>query len=142
MSGAYSAAFTAAAKIYQGVQQKRADDQSSAVMATEAGQSIAAGIQGAIQQRRRGAYVASQAQARIAGGGLTTTGASAVNTIGQIKGQSEYNALVSVYQGEDRASELDYRGNVLRSEGNAAQNAGLINALASGASFYSKYATD
>ena len=141
MSGAYSAAFTAAAKIYQGVQQKRTDDQSAAVMATEAGQSIAAGIQDAIQQRRKGDYIASQAQARIAAGGLTTTGTSAQQVIGQIKGQSEYNALTELYQGEDRASELDYRGSVLRSEGNAAQNAGLINALASGESFYSKYAT-
>lgn len=142
MSGMYSAAFTGIAKAYQGVQQKRADDQSAAMLNQEAGQSIAAGIQGAIQQRRRGAYVASQAQARIAGGGLTTTGVSAVNTIGDIKGQSEYNALTSIYQGEDRASELNYRASVMRSEGNAAQVAGIVNGISSGESFYSKYATD
>lgn len=141
MSGLYSAVFMGAAKIYQGVQQKQAYDRSAAETAQEAGQSVAAGIQGAQQQRRKGAYVASQAQARIAASGLTTTSGSAVNTIGDIRGQGEYNALTALYQGEDRGSELNYRAATARSEGQAAETAGVINAAAGGMSFYNKYAT-
>ena len=131
----------AAGKVYGGMQQKAADNATATELGNEAGQSIAAGIQGATVQRRRGDYVASQARARIAGGGLTTTGVSAVNTIGQIKGQSEYNALTEVYQGKDRADELNFKGATLRSEGQAAETAGVLSALAGGESFYSKYGT-
>lgn len=130
----------AAGKIYGGMQQKKADDASASLLSTEAGQSVAAGIQGANQQRRKGAYVASTAQARIAAGGLTTTGTSAEQVEGGIKGQTEYNALTSLYEGEDRSSELNYQGAVKRSEGQAAQTAGILSALGTGESFYSKYA--
>lgn len=130
----------AAGKIYAGNQQKAADNATAQELANEGGQSIAAGIQGAIAQRRRGDYVASQARARIAAGGLTTTGTSAISTIGGIKGQGEYNALTDIYQGEDRANELDFKGQVLKSEGQAAQTAGILSALSGGESFYSKYA--
>lgn len=129
----------AAGKIAGGMQQRASDYATARELAQEGGQSIAAGIQGATVQRRKGDYVASQAQARIAAGGLTTTGVSAERTIGEIKGQSEYNALTEVYQGEDRANELNFKASVLHSEGQAAMTAGVLGALGSGESFYSKY---
>jgi hypothetical protein len=127
---------SAAAKVGGGVAQKNALDNSASEITQEGGQSVAAGIQGAIQDRRRAAYVESSARARTAAGGLTTTGTSAIDNLGQIKGEGEYRALMSMYQGEDRASELDYRASQLRDEGSSAVVASVLSA---GASFYSKY---
>lgn len=134
---------TAGSKIYGGIRQKQADDQSAALLGQEAGQSVASGIQGAIMDRRKAAYVASSARARIAGSGLATTGTSAIKTVGDIRGQGEYNALTSLYQGQDRALELNVRAQGLENEGSAAETAGWIggisSALTGGQSWYAKY---
>jgi hypothetical protein len=130
-------ALSAAGKISAGNAQRGALDASANELTQEAGQSVAAGIQGAEAQRRRTGYVASNAQARIAGGGLTTTGTSAQETIGGIKGQGEYEALTQLYQGEDRANELDFRGNQMRVQGSNAVRAGI---MAGTTSFFDQYA--
>lgn len=136
-------AVSAGSKIYGGIQQKRADDQSAAELSQEAGQSVASGIQGAIQDRRKATYVASAAQARTAGSGLATTSPTAINTAGLIEGQGEYNARTAMYQGEDRASELNFRAGTMQNEGNAAETAGYLSAagtvIGGGKSFYDKY---
>ncbi|MGH8266797.1 MAG: hypothetical protein ACRETS_05710, partial [Steroidobacteraceae bacterium] len=130
-------------KIYGGMRTKAADDYSAALLEQEAGQSVASGIQGAIMERRKATYVASSARARIAAGGLATTGPSAIATVGQIRGQGEYNALTSLYGGYDRAAELAAHGSALRNEGGAASTAGWLSGVSSvltgGTSFYDKY---
>jgi hypothetical protein len=141
--GLYSAAF----KVAQGYAQKSAMDSAATELSQEAGQSVAAGIQGQEAQLRRSNYIAGNAQARIASGGLSTTGASAQKVIGGIKGQGEYEGLVQLYQGEDRASELNYRATQLRNQGDNAVAGGLINGatsvLSGGGpqSFFAKYAS-
>jgi hypothetical protein len=133
----------AASKVSAGYAQKGALDASANELTQEAGQSVAAGIQGATAQRRRTAYVASNAQARIAGGGLSTTGTSAQAVIGGIKGQGEYEALTQLYQGEDRANELNFRSAQMRNQGSNAVTggwlAGMNTVLSGGTSFYDKY---
>jgi hypothetical protein len=148
MSGVYTAlagtAISAYGKISSGYKQKGALDAASNELTQEAGQSVAAGIQGAIADRRRGAYVASNAESRIAGGGLATTGTSAEAVVGGIKGQSEYDAQTALYQGYDRASELNFRAGQLRQQGGNAVTQGWISGagsvLTGGTSFYDKYA--
>ena len=141
-------ALGAGGKIASGYAQRGALDASASALTQEAGQSIASGIQGAIAQNRRGAYVASNAQARIAGGGLSTTGTSAQAVISGIKGQSAYDAQVALYQGYDRANELDFRSSQLRTQGSNAIRggwlAGMNTVLTSanspqGQSFFSNY---
>jgi hypothetical protein len=143
MSGIY---VSLAAKVAGGYAQKNALDASAAQLSQEAGQSVASGIQGAIQDRRRAAYVASNARAAIAGGGLSTTGTSAIQTVGQIRGEGEYRALTSLYQGQDRASELDYRASSMRNAGSNAVTSGWISGISSvlsgGSSFFDKYGAD
>lgn len=134
MSGLY---WSFASKAVGGAAQKNADDTAAGELQQEAGQSVAAGIQGAIASRRRATYVASKAQAGIAAGGLATTGTSAEDTIGGIKGQGEYEAQTAMYQGYDRASELDFRAGQLRNQGN---NAMVASVLSGAGSFYDKYA--
>lgn len=133
MSGVYVAIGSTVAK---GLAQKGADDNAAAEMTQEAGQSVAAGIQGAEAQRRRTAYVVSNARAKIAGGGLSTTGTSAQSTVSNIEGQGEYEALTQVYQGADRASELNYRSDQLRTQGSNA----VVQGFVGGASMFDKYA--
>jgi hypothetical protein len=144
-------ALSAYGKVAGGYAQKGALDASASQLEQEAGQSVASGIQGAIQDRRRAAYVASNARAATAAGGLTTTGTSAVANLGQIRGEGEYRALTSLYQGYDRASELDFRASGMRTEGSNAVKGGWLAGMStvlSGASspaaqsFYDKYAKD
>lgn len=136
-------AIQAYGKVAGGYAQKGALDASATELSQEAGQSVASGIQGAIQDRRRATYVASSARARTAAGGLATTGTSAIANVGQIKGEGEYRALTSEYQGEDRANELNFRSDQMRTEGSNAVTSGWLSGMSSvlsgGSSFYSKY---
>lgn len=136
-------AIGAVGKVAGGYAQRGALDASAAQLNQEAGQSVASGIQGAIQDRRRASYVASNARAATAGGGLATTGTSAVANVGQIRGEGEYRALASMYQGYDRASELNARASGMRVEGSNAIKSGWISGmstvLSGGTSFYDKY---
>lgn len=122
---------SAGSKIYGGMRQKASDDYAAAQLGQEAGQSVASGIQGSIEQTRRGNYVASNARARIAAGGLTTTGTSALAVTGNIQGEAAYRSLTQLYQGEDRAQELGYRADMFRNEGDAAETAGWIGGISS-----------
>lgn len=130
-------------KISGGYAQRTALDKSAAQLDQEAGQSVAAGIQGAIQDRRRATYVASNARAATAAGGFTTTGTSAIANVGQIRGEGEYRALTSLYQGYDRAKELSDRASGMRIEGSNAIKSGWLSGmstvLSGGTSFYDKY---
>lgn len=122
-----------------GFAKKSADDTAAGQISQEAGQSVASGIQASIEDRRRASYVASGARAKTAASGLTTTDTSAIKNVGDIRGQGEYEAQTALYQGYDRASELTYRANQLRNEGNNAVVSSVIDA---GTSFYDKYAAN
>lgn len=136
MSGMY---VMLGSKIAGGFAQKSADDAAAGQVSQEAGQSVASGIQAAIADRRRATYVASNARARTAASGLTTTGTSAIANVGQIRGEGEYRALTDLYQGADRASELNFRATQLRTQGD---NAVASSVLSGATSFYDKYAAD
>lgn len=107
------------------------------------GQAIASGIQGAIGQRRRAAYVASNAQGLTAASGLTTTGTSAIANIGRIRGEGEYAALTSIYEGEETANQDNYRASLMRAQGQGAQTGGWLSGISTivsgGGSWYGKY---
>ncbi|HEY1900768.1 MAG TPA: hypothetical protein VGG49_13350 [Steroidobacteraceae bacterium] len=134
-----------AGTVVGGYMKKKADDQSAALLQQEAGQSVASGIQGAIAENRKATYVASNARARSVAGGLASTSPSVINNVGLIKGQGAYDALTSIYQGEDRSSELDTRAIGMENEGNAAMVSGWIGGMSNvmkgtgNNSFYSKY---
>lgn len=136
-----------AGTVVGGYMKKKSDDQSAALLQQEAGQSTASGIQGMIAENRKATYVASNARARSVAGGLASTSPSVINNAGLIKGQGAYNALTDLYQGSDRASELDSRAIGMQNEGNAAVASGWIGGIshvmdgAGDNSFYAKYGT-
>lgn len=136
MSGMY---VMLGSKIAGGFAQKSAADSAAGQISQEAGQSVASGIQASIEDRRRATYVASNARARTAASGLTTTSTSAIANVGNIRGEGEYRALTDLYQGADRASELNFRAGQLRTQGD---NAVAASVLSGATSFYDKYAAD
>jgi hypothetical protein len=142
-TAAIGMAVQAYGKVSGGYAQRNALNASAGQLEQEAGQSVASGIQGAIQDRRRASYVASNARASTAAAGLTTTGTSAIENVGQIRGEGEYRALTSLYQGQDRANELDFRASGMRTEGSNAIRSGWLSGMSSvmsgGSSFYDKY---
>ncbi|MGH8200317.1 MAG: hypothetical protein ACREVO_08120 [Steroidobacteraceae bacterium] len=120
---------SAAAKVYGGARQGAALDAAGGQLSMEGGQAIASGIQGAQAARLRGAYVASNARGLTAASGLTTTGTSAIANEGRIQGQAEYDALSSIYSGESKAQDLEFRAADLRSEGSATRTAGWLSGI-------------
>lgn len=147
-TAAIGAATTALGKVSSGYAQRGALDAASNELTQEAGQSVAAGIQGATAMRRRTAYIASNAQSRIAAGGLSTTGTSAQAVLSGIHGQGEYEALTQLYQGYDRANELNFRASQMRTQGLNAVTGGWVGGVntvlgfagsPSGQSFFDKY---
>lgn len=141
--GATAGMMAVLGKVYQGQQQRVAYQASANQLNMEAGQSVAAGIQRSIAESRKADYTASNANAEIAAGGLTTTGTSSQAVVGQIKGQGEYNARTALYEGEQRANELNYDASMRRNEAKAASTASVFSAAGSavsdGTDFYSKY---
>lgn len=129
-----------------GKSKKRAADYSAAMLDEEAGQSVAAGIQGMLIERRRKEAVAGNAQAALAASGATSTDPSAVKVRAGIEASGEYQALGKLYEGQDRATQLRRRAIGLRSEGSAAEKAGYLNAVSSifsgTGSWYDKYGGD
>ena len=125
-----------ASRVYGGMRQGAAMDAAAGDLNMEGGQAIAQGIQGAEAARLRGRYVASNARGLTAASGLTTTGTSAVANEGQIRGQSEYDALSAIYSGESKAQDLAFRAANLRSEGNAQRIGGWMSGISTMAAAY------
>lgn len=109
----------------------------------EAGQSVASGIQGFINERQRGSYIVSQAIARGAGFGGTSRDPSTLNVIARDQAMSDYRGMTQIYQGQDRAAEIRARAAGLESEAGATQASGWLSGMSTvlhGASgFYEKY---
>ena len=141
--GATAGAMAVIGSIYKGQQQRVALQGAANQLNMEGGQARATGIQRSIMERRKSDYVASNANAEIAAGGLATTGTSAQAVVGQIKGQGEYNARTALYEGEQRRNELDYDASLRRNEAKAAATSSYFSAASSavsdGSDFYSKY---
>ncbi|HEX5461881.1 MAG TPA: hypothetical protein VFX20_18095 [Steroidobacteraceae bacterium] len=135
--------FSGAGRAVAGNATKANLDSEASAYSMDAGQAIASGIQGAIGERRRASYVASNARALTAASGLTTTGTSAITTVGNIRGEGEYRALTQLYEGEEKSDELNYRASLMRSEGKGAQSAGWLSGistiLSGGSSWWDKY---
>jgi hypothetical protein len=135
---------SAGGKVYGAQKSAASADYSAAVLDQQAGQSVASGIQGSINERRKAQYVASAAQARAAASGGGATDPTVVDIIGNIQGEGEYRALTELYQGQDRATSLRARASGLRREASAERTSGWLSGistvLSGGSSFYDKYA--
>lgn len=119
-------------------------------MTQAAGQAIATSQRDAIEQRRQARLVQSRAIAISAASGASVTDPTVVNLIGDIAGQGSYRAAVALYQGEDKARQLNmgaaakrYEGEVAletgRNKARAYQIQGITGALGSASTLFGKY---
>ena len=118
-----------AGSVYGGLTRAKSADFSAALLDQEAGQSIASGASGLINENLRTAYISSAAQAGFAGSGQTSTSPTAVRIRGQIGGAGAYHALTALYQGEDRAAEIQARAIGMRDEASADRVSGWLSGM-------------
>ena len=89
------------------------------------------------------ANAAAKAQALMAAGGGTATDPTAMDIAGDIAGETEYNALMALSDGETRARQLEYGGALARYDGQQAKQSSRWKAgttlLGSGVSMLDKY---
>lgn len=134
---------SAASQRQQGLQQQAMANSEASQMESQAKNEFAASQIQAMEDRRQARLASSSAQALGAASGADPTSASFVKNISDIEGQGELNALTSLWNGSDRARQLNNQAKATRISGNQAAKAGNIGAmtslLQSGGSLYSKY---
>ncbi len=99
---------------------------------------MARGTRGAAEATRAGDIVESDARAAMAAGGGSASDAGAIETLGKIKAESEYNALSALYEGRQEADLAIYEGKVKKK---AARTRALSTAISGGAGMYKSYKT-
>lgn len=109
----------------------------------QAGQERAKAQRVAIEQRRKGELAQSKLTASVAGGGGDTSDPTVVDLASGIYQESEYDALMGLYNGEERARGYEYGAKVRRWEGKQAKKMSFFDAastaLGAGASLMDKY---
>jgi len=102
-----------------------------------AGQERASAQRRAMEERRQAGLASSRAQALAAAGGGGTLDPSIINIMGDLAAEGEYAADVELYEGEERARELEtgaelrkYEGRAARAAGKRAKKAGYMKAAA------------
>lgn len=100
-------------------------------MAVNAGQERAAAQRKAFEERRRGTLAQSKAQAVAAASGGGSLDPSIVDIMGDLEGEAQYNSNVALYEGEERARDLETGASIKRYEGAQARAAGKYEKRAS-----------
>lgn len=83
----------------------------------------AMGQRGMLEQRRQAGLVQSTLQARAAASGVDPTSGSVLNLSGNIAKRGEYNALMSLSEGENQAAGLYNQGEAASYQGQLTQQA-------------------
>jgi hypothetical protein len=106
----------------------------------KAGQERASSQRQALEDRRQARLASSRVQALAGGGGLDE---GVLSLVGDIAGEGEYNALASIYEGEQSAIGRGMQADGLRMEGKAARRAAnfksVSTVLSTGSSMFGKY---
>lgn len=90
--------------IAQGNAQRGQEDYQAQQQAQESKAAFATGSQKAAQQAQVGAFALSRDEAVASASGATATSPSVENVEKQVAGNSEYNVLSSVYEGQEAAN--------------------------------------
>lgn len=101
-----------------------------------AGQERASSQRSAIEQRRSARYMQARLRALAAASGAGASDPTVVNLDADIAAAGEYGALTAMYEGETRASGMEYGAKIARKEGKAARLAGYVGAASKAVSSY------
>lgn len=124
-----STAISAAGTLAAGKAEKQSAFAQAQQMNQQAGQERAAAQRVALQNRREANVAASRATALAAASGGSATDPTATKIISDITGQGEFNALTSLYNGEERARGMEYGAKAKIAEGSNAKKASQTKAL-------------
>lgn len=144
MAGLLLMAASAAVSIIGQQQSAKAEQEGKDFQArqleVQAGQDRASAQRRAMEDRRQADLALSRVQALAGGGG---TDESVLNLTGKIAGEGEYNALTSLYEGEERALGREAQGTGLRMEDKSARRAAnwksASTVLSTASSMYGSY---
>lgn len=89
-----------------------------------AGQERAAAQRRAIEERRQGDLASSRARAVAAAGGGDTFDPSVIDILGDLDAEGQYYSDIAMYEGEERARDLESGAALNRHEGQMARSAG------------------
>jgi len=115
----------------EGVTAQNQANYEASQMDVNAGQQRAMAQRQAIEDRRAATLANSKLQAAAAAGGGSASDAGTVDLSQDIYAQGEYNALTSLYNGEEKARDLEGGASLKRYQGKEARKAGDIAALSS-----------
>lgn len=134
---------SAGSQLKAGDEADAAGKYNQAALNTQANNEEAASQRQAIDKRRQAALASSRAQAVAAASGGGASDTTVVNTIADIEGQGEFQALSDLYNGAERGSQLRQQGAMARYEGRQAQKASRVQAattvLSGASSMFTKY---
>lgn len=98
----------------------------------QAGQERATAQRKAINSKMAGAYAISRARALQAGNGGDPDSVTSIDNEEKLAGNSEYNALTDMYNGEQRARGLNMQADDVRIEGQQRRDAAITSAFSQG----------
>lgn len=101
-----------------------------AVLDQQAGQVAAQGSQEVANQNLKTKAIIGTLRARAASGGGSASDPTVVNLAGNIAARGEYNALSALYSADEKASGLQYQGDLAAYSGQVKQTAARTTALA------------
>lgn len=123
-----STVLNAATPIISGLAQDRADRSVASQLDANANTVVAMAQREAEQQRKQGRLALSRLQAVAGGGGLDP---GVVGLAADIAAETEYRAMASIYEGDERAAGMRHAAATKRYEGRQARTAGMIGAATS-----------
>jgi hypothetical protein len=137
---------SAGGQIRQGRQAQAAADYEAAQLEQNAGQQIASSQRAALSDEQQARLAQSRALAVAAASGGGASDPTIVGILSRLNGEGTYRSMVDLYQGQERARQLNDQAAATRYQGEvAASNAkwAAASTLVSGSSsMYSKYAAD
>lgn len=122
---------SAAGQVQQGNAANKAAQYQAQQLDVNAGQQRAVAQRQAINDRRAGRLAESKLQARAGASGAGAGDPTVINLAQDIGAQSEYNALTSLYDGEEKARGMEGEADMKRYEGKMAKKGATIGAISS-----------
>lgn len=107
---------------------QKAANYEAAQMTQRAGQERATGQRVAAEERRRERIIQSNLQARSAASGASASDPTVLDLSGDIAEEGLYRQNLALYEGEERARNLESGANLRKFEGKQAKKAGYIGA--------------
>lgn len=115
--------------IAQGNASRAMADNQAAQLRQQAGETRASSQRAAMEERRKGIYASSRAQALQAAGGADPESKTAITNEANLTGAGEYGALTAMFNGEERARSLEMGASNKMIEGQQAHQAGVISGI-------------